>query len=217
MTRVTTQAEEAGAGEEDFDERVPGLERAFPWVLLIGGLIGAASAIMLTIEKFSSLENPNYIPSCDFNPLISCGSVMNTPQGSAFGFPNPIIGIFGFAVVITIGVALLCRIEFPDWFWVGLLFGGLFGVGFIHWLFIESVFSIHKLCPYCMAVWIVMIAIFSYTVLALFSTDRVGAPEGVRRPMRAIARFHPVVPIVWVLIIFGIIIGYFWNTWPQVF
>ncbi|WP_037345492.1 vitamin K epoxide reductase family protein [Sciscionella sediminilitoris] len=217
MSDVMAQVEHGELGEDEFEEEQTGVERVFPWILLIGGLIGAASAIMLTIEKINSLADKNYVPSCNFNPLISCGSVMNTPQGSAFGFANPVIGIFGFAVVITIGVALLCRASFPDWFWMGLLFGCLFGVGFIHWLFIESVFVIHKLCPYCMAVWIVMIAIFSYTVLVLFSTDRVGAPEAVKRPMRAIARFHPVVPIVWLLIIFGIIVGYFWDQWAVVF
>lgn len=215
--RVTTQVGEA---EIDNDEQVDaphGVERVWPWVLFIGGIVGAGCAIILTIEKIHTLQDPNYVPSCNFNPLISCGSVMNTPQGSVFGFANPIIGIFGFAVVITIGVARLTKIEFPDWFWMGLLFGELFGLGFIHWLFFESVYVIQKLCPYCMAVWLTMITIFCYTILALFSSDRMGAPESVRRPLRAAARLHWVYPIVWYAVILVCIIVKFWSFWPTMF
>lgn len=204
-------------GEAGLDIAEVGGERAWPWILVIGGILGAACSIMLTIEKIRTLADKNYVPSCNFNPLVSCGSVMNTPQGEAFGFANPVIGIFGFAVVITIGVGLLARVEFPDWFWVGLLFGELFGLGFMHWLFYESVYVIGKLCPYCMVVWVVMITVFCYTIFALFGSDRVGAPAAVQRPVRAVARFHAVVPVVWVLIILGLIIGEFWNFWPTMF
>ena len=62
------------------------------WVL-IAGVVGLAAALTLTIEKIEILINPDYVPSCSINPVLSCGSVMITPQASAFGFPNPLIGI----------------------------------------------------------------------------------------------------------------------------
>ena len=62
------------------------------WVL-IAGAVGLAAALTLTIEKIEILINPDYVPSCSINPVLSCGSVMITPQASAFGFPNPLIGI----------------------------------------------------------------------------------------------------------------------------
>jgi uncharacterized membrane protein len=39
------------------------------------------------------------MPSCSINPILSCGSVMTTPEAEAFGIPNLLIGIAGFAVV----------------------------------------------------------------------------------------------------------------------
>ena len=47
------------------------------------------------VEKIEILINPDYVPSCSLNPVLSCGSVMITPQASAFGFPNSLIGYRG--------------------------------------------------------------------------------------------------------------------------
>jgi uncharacterized membrane protein len=63
-------------------------------------------------------EEPGYVPTCSINPVLSCGSVMVTHQASIFGFPNPLMGIAGFAVVIVTGVlAVRCRL--PQWYWSG--------------------------------------------------------------------------------------------------
>ncbi len=70
------------------------------WVL-IAGVIGLAAAFTLTVEKIEILINPAYVPSCSINPVLSCGSVMITPQASVFGFPNPLIGIVAFTVVVV--------------------------------------------------------------------------------------------------------------------
>jgi uncharacterized membrane protein len=64
------------------------LDRTWPYILTIGGLIGFVAAFVLTIEKIELLKNPNYVPTCNISPLISCGSVMKTHQAAIFGFPN---------------------------------------------------------------------------------------------------------------------------------
>ena len=89
------------------------------WVL-IAGVVGLAAAATLTVEKLRILENPDYVPSCSINPVLSCGSVMVTPQAAAFGFPNPLIGIVSFTVVVVTGVLALGRVALPRWYWAGL-------------------------------------------------------------------------------------------------
>ena len=79
------------------------------WVL-IAGVVGLAAALTLTVEKIEILINPDYVPSCSINPVLSCGSVMVTPQASAFGFPNPLIGIVAFTVVVVTGVLALAKV-----------------------------------------------------------------------------------------------------------
>ena len=38
---------------------------------------------------------------------MACSPVMKSRQASLFGFPNPLIGIAAFAVVVTLGVVVL--------------------------------------------------------------------------------------------------------------
>jgi uncharacterized membrane protein len=128
------------------------------WVL-VAGAVGLTAAITLTIEKIKLLENPAYVPSCSINPVLSCGSVMATPQAAAFGFPNPLIGIAAFTVVVVIGVLAVAKVPLPQWFWAGLAVGTLLGVGFIHWLIYQSLYVIGALCPYCMVVWAVTVTL----------------------------------------------------------
>jgi uncharacterized membrane protein len=115
----------------------------------VGGLIGLAASLVLTVEKIALLKSPDYIPTCSIDPILSCGSIMRTEQAEAFGFPNPLLGITGFAVVLTVGVVLLAGAELPRWFWLGLQAGATFGVVFVHWLIYQSLYVIGALCPYC--------------------------------------------------------------------
>lgn len=126
------------------------------WVL-IAGLVGLAASLTLTVERVRLLENPDYVPSCSINPVLSCGSVMMTPQAEAFGFPNPLIGIVSFTLVAVTGVLAVAKVRLPRWYWGGLAAGTLLGTAFVHWLIFQSLYRIGALCPYCMVVWAVTI------------------------------------------------------------
>lgn len=186
--------------------------RRLPQLLTIGGLIGLLAASVLLVEKIHLIEDPTYIPSCSINPILSCGSVMKTSQAEAFGFPNPIIGIVGFAVVLTTGVALLAGAQLRRWYWLGLQVGVTFGVGFVHWLIFQSLYRIDALCPYCMAVWIVTIPLFVYVTLHNLSAAR-SLPAPVDRVAAATAEYHGVVLTVWYLAIVGLTAQRFWDYW----
>ena len=97
-----SSAEPADSAAERAADRVGSrvdVGRASALYVLIAGVLGLAAALTLTIEKIEILINPDYVPSCSINPVLSCGSVMITPQASAFGFPNPLIGIVSFSIV----------------------------------------------------------------------------------------------------------------------
>ncbi|MFI7220243.1 vitamin K epoxide reductase family protein [Micromonospora maritima] len=187
----------------------PFAARIVPWILAVGGGVGLLAALTLTIEKVNLLTDPAYRPSCSINPILSCGSVMVTPQASAFGFPNPLIGIVGFSVVTTIGVLLLARVTLPRWCWLGLQVGATFGVLFVHWLIYQSVYRIGALCPYCMVVWVVTIAIFWYVTLHNLHHRHLPAPAA----STALVRLHTVGLAVWYLVIAALIGVEFWFYW----
>ena len=134
-----------------------------PWFLLFGGVIGLIAAFELTVDKIQILSDPNYIPSCNINPVLSCGSVIVTEQASVFGFPNPLIGLTSYSVVITLAVLLVSRVTIPKWVWLGLNLGALGGMAFIVWLAFQSLYVIGALCPWCMVAWVGTIFIFWIT------------------------------------------------------
>ncbi|WP_329065707.1 vitamin K epoxide reductase family protein [Amycolatopsis sp. NBC_01480] len=180
------------------------MSRPLAWLYTIGGALGLIAAVTLTLEKIERLKDPSYVPSCSINPVLSCGSVMDSPQAAAFGFPNPIIGVAAFAVVVTFGVVLLTGYEPPRWVWFGMQLGATFGVVFVHWLIFASLYRIHALCPYCMVVWVVTIAIFWYTTLHNLSGTRIG---GVLR------RVHSGILALWYVLIVALILQEFWSYW----
>ncbi len=134
--------------------------RQTAWILIVGGLIGIFASIELIVQKIAVLSNPDFVPNCDINPVLSCGSVINTEQASLFGFPNPVMGVIGFTIVIMFGVLLLTGVELPKAMWLGLNIGALAGMFFVIWLVGQSLYVIGALCPWCMVVWSITIPIF---------------------------------------------------------
>ena len=189
------------------------LAKALPYILLIGGIIGVFCAGILTVEKIQLLEHPASRLGCDLNPIVACGPVINKPQASAFGFPNPIIGLVGFGVVAAIGAGLLAGATFKRWFWLGLQAGALFGVGFITWLQFETIFRIGALCPFCMVVWSVTIPIFWYTTLYNLQAGHIKTPTKLKSFTSFVQRHHGDILALWFLIIIGIILQHFWYYW----
>lgn len=140
-------------------------KKVFPWILVVGGILGLLASGILTIEKLHLAANPNYSPSCSISPVVACSPVITSKQASAFGFPNPIIGIAGFAMVWAVGMMLFAGTRnLKKWFWWLFQAGTTFGFVFCAWLIHEALFDIGKLCLYCNLVWLVTAVIFWTTL-----------------------------------------------------
>lgn len=135
-----------------------------PWILaiflLVAGAAGWWAAFNLTLDKFAVLENKAATLNCNISVLVQCGKNLSSAQGSAFGFPNPLIGLGGFAAVIAVGVALLAGARFANWFWILFHLGITGALAFVIWLIGTSIFALGTLCPWCMLVWLVTIPLF---------------------------------------------------------
>jgi uncharacterized membrane protein len=193
------------------------LPKVLPFILLIGGIFGYICAFVIMFDKVQILNNPHYIPSCNLNPVISCGSVMQSKQATAFGFPNPFIGLGAFPVVAVIGGAILAGARFKRWFWLGLNAGLVFALGFVHWLFFQSVYRIHALCPWCIGVWIVCITTFWYVTLYNIDNGHLKLPKGksAQQTYAWIRHHHLVILVVWFIIITALILKHFWYYYGR--
>ncbi|MBI3223497.1 MAG: vitamin K epoxide reductase family protein [Mycolicibacterium cosmeticum] len=201
---TTAASTDSAEGEAVAD----GVRPASAWWVLIAGIAGLAAALTLTIEKIEILINPAYVPSCSINPVLSCGSVMITPQASAFGFPNPLIGIVAFSVVLVTGVLAVGRVTLPRWYWIGLAIGSALGVVFIHWLIFQSLYRIGALCPYCMVVWAVTIPLFVVAVSIALRAE--AATNGAAR---IVYQWRWSLVALWFISLLLMIMVRFWNYW----
>jgi len=188
---------------------VPGGKPAPPaaWVVLIGGLIGLVASVTLTVEKIRLLSDSAYVPSCNLNPVLSCGPVMATPQASVLGFPNPLLGIVAFTVVAVSGVLAVTKAPLPRRYWVGLAVGTLAGAGFVHWLIFQSLYRIGALCPYCMVVWAVTMVLL--VIFAAFAFRPAGVPEN----SQLLHRWRWTLLAVWFVALFLLIFLRFQDYW----
>lgn len=180
---------------------------ASAWWVLIAGVVGLIAAATLTVEKIKILQDPSYVPSCSINPVLSCGSVMVTPQASEFGLPNSLWGIAAFAVVVVTGVLAVGRVALPRWYWAGLTVGIGLGVVFVHWLIVQSLYRIGALCPYCMVVWAVTIPLL--VVVAPIALRPLGA-NGV---MRGLYQWRWSLTALWFTGLILLILVRFWDYW----
>jgi uncharacterized membrane protein len=183
------------------------VRRASAWWVLIAGVAGLAASLALTIEKVKSLMDSGYVPSCSINPVLSCGSVMVTPQAQAFGFPNPLIGIVAYSIVVVTGVLAVGRVRLPRWYWGGLAAGTLLGVGFIQWLIFQSLYRIGALCPYCMVVWAVTIPL-----LVVVSSIALQPLRG-NVVARVAYQWRWSITALWFTAVILLILLRFWNYW----
>jgi uncharacterized membrane protein len=191
------------------------LEKPLSIMLIVGGVIGLISSFVLTWDKMEFLKNPQFHPNCNLNPVISCGNVMTSNQGSAFGFPNPWIGLAAFSVLVTIGVAILAGAKFKRWFWLGLEAGIIAGLVFAFWLLFESVYNINALCPYCLAVDIVVVTLFWYTTLYLVEQKFIPL-KGKMLAAAGFARRHHLDILAGVFVVLiAIILKHFWYYYGQ--
>ncbi len=196
-------------------ESRPGADVPAPsaWWVLIAGVIGLAASMTLTVEKIDLLRNPSYVPSCNINPIVSCGSVMVTPQASVLGFPNSLLGLVGFTVVIVTGVLVVAKVSLPQWYWIGLTVGILIGAAFVHWLIFQSLYRIGALCPYCMVVWVVTVSLLVVVASIAFRPSLHPRQTGAAW---ALYQWRWSIAALWFTGVFLLIMVRFWNYWSTV-
>ena len=186
------------------------LKQTYPFIMVITGSIGFIASFMLTIDLLEILKNPNFQPVCNINPIFSCSSVMESSASSTFGFANSLIGIAGYAAIITIGMALIAGATFKRWFWIGLQIGTTLAMPFLIWLFYYSLYDSKALCLFCMTVWAVTLPLFWYTTLYNFREKNINISPKLNKFLQ---KHHGDILLITYLIPIVLILNRFWYYW----
>lgn len=211
---MTTTAPSDGAStqEESPPEGAVGTGRAFAWMLIVTGLAGALAAWVITLDKLKLAEDSGFQSACSLNPVISCNNIMESDQATAFGFPNPILGLVTYPIVVCVGVTLLSSVRLPRWYWLTFNAGTLFGVGFCTWLMYQSLYDIGALCLWCCLAWAATIVMFWYVTAHNVRHGFLPAPDAVRG---FVDEFPWVAPVLHMGLIGILILTRWWDFWTS--
>lgn len=154
--------------------------RGYGISLLFYSIIAWFASFTLVLERLELYKDAGHKASCDFGGIFSCTGVMQTEQAALFGFPNPLLGIIGFAITGTIGllIALLPKSQrLPKVMTMLLALGVMAAMALVCFFWWTSVINLMLLCPWCMVVWSMVIPIFFHT-MAFASQELFGAKKG---------------------------------------
>lgn len=191
----------------------PKIKKSLPYILIIAGILGCLASFALTYDKIQVLKNPAYVPSCNLNPIFSCGSVMKTEQASLLGVPNTIFGLIGFSALATFGLVLAADAVIKKWLWLVAQSTSVVGLVFMHYLFFQGVFRINAICPWCFLVWMITIPVFLYITAYNLQENNISVPRKLK-PLASFFINHRLdILIGWYVIILGILLQHFWYYW----
>lgn len=187
------------------------LKQALPVIMIAGGAVGLVASLLLTHDKIKVLQNPDYDPFCNINPIFSCGSVMQTEQASLFGLPNTVFGVMAFTALISLGFMMLAGAQLKRWLWQTAQIAATIGVVFMHYLFFQAVWRIQAICPWCFATWMVVIPIFWYVTLYNLREGHIRL--GNNKIATFLQKNHGNILISWHAVILLILLIEFWYYW----
>lgn len=187
--------------------------RRWGLLLVIGSALGWLAAMWLTVDRFVLLSNPDATFVCDVSPFVACGPVMSSAAGALFGFPNPLLGIAGFAITGTLGVMVASGVRPPRWVLAGLQVAVLAAGVFISWLQYQSLHVINSLCLWCILVWIVTIPIVVTTTVTNLRIGTFGV--GMRRIGRTLRDWQWVIVVAWYVIVFSAVALRFYREFAR--
>lgn len=133
------------------------------WLIVLS-LVGLIAAFWQTAEKIHGLKNPEQPLSCNLNPVVDCGSVLDHPLSAVMGVPNSMIGMIFFTTLLVAGLLVWTGVKLTLNAKKILLLVSTVLLGFSVWFYLVSLYDIGKICIFCIFIWIssVPIGVLTY-------------------------------------------------------
>ena len=125
-------------------------QRTIYSLITAGGVVGLTASFLETIEYQEILKNAHTQLVCDLNSVFSCGNVLNSWQSKIFGFPNSMMCMVFFTLMLSAGLIGLTGGVLVPKLRVWLHGIALFFLCFALWFMWESTFRVHALCILCL-------------------------------------------------------------------
>jgi uncharacterized membrane protein len=125
----------------------------YPLILVTASTVGLVASFWQAVERIQMLKNPSAILSCNLSPVVDCSGVLNNKLAAVFGPPNAFIGMVVFSMLLAFGIQ---RIGGGSWSnltrKVVVILSKIIML-FSLWFFAVSLYSIGKICIFCVFIW----------------------------------------------------------------
>ncbi|MBT1176105.1 vitamin K epoxide reductase family protein [Bifidobacterium callimiconis] len=217
---MSKQGETAVMGENEYLGAPQGRRHTAGWtylIMLLASVVALVVSFVLSAETLQLARDPGNKLDCDLNAVVSCSTVAQSWQAeiikfNGLSYPNAFFGIAAESVFITVAVIGLIRVVVPRWFAVCTWLGGLAALMYAYWLFTQSVFVIHALCPWCLVLMFsttIQFMALTHASVAVQDLPRLDGRFGsLRRGLDSYYRLNAdlMVDVVWVLALVAIIV-----------
>ena len=122
-------------------------------IIALLSTVGLVATFWQTAEKIQLLKYPEDPLSCNINPIVDCGSVLNDGLSAVFGVPNAMIGMVAFSILLTFGLLMMTGVKLTHRAQQILVVLSLAMFAFSVWFFAASLYVIGKICIFCVAIW----------------------------------------------------------------
>lgn len=142
----------------------------YPLMLTLASFVGLVASFWQAAERVHMLKYPSAVLNCNISPVVDCSGVLDNKLAALFGFPNAFLGIVMFSVLFTAGLLLLTGGSFSKIFHKIVMAVSTVLILFSAWFFSVSLYSIGKICLFCIFIWAVSVPIFWYGLLYYYSS-----------------------------------------------
>lgn len=192
-----------------------GATRGFALLMLIAGILGMYASVSLIRTEKQHLLDPASQLACDINPLIGCGSFLDSPQNQLFfGISNAVYGLAFFAGIVALALVLLSGGRLGRWLWQALCLAMVLAAVWLVWFQYQSFVVERALCPYCLLTWFATIPLIVHTWARSVQAGHVPAPDALRRFL-VHGRWYITIGVYLVIVLIAVV--RFWEQWAMVF
>lgn len=136
----------------------------YPQLLVSASSVGLIASFWQAAERVHMLKYPADPLSCNINPVVDCGSVLGDKLAAVFGPPNAFIGIVVFSLLLAFGIQRLSGGSWSSMVQKIVVVLSKLIMVFSIWFFAVSLYSIGKVCVFCLFIWAVSMPIGIYGV-----------------------------------------------------
>ncbi len=118
--------------------------------VVIGSTVGLVAAFLQMLEKIEHLRHPTATLVCNINSVFNCSNVLDAWQSSFFGFPNSLMCMVFFTLLLGFGIVGLTGGIVTRVIRLVMQFLAVFFLGFGAWYLYQSIYAIGAVCLYCL-------------------------------------------------------------------